>query len=98
MTRSRTSFLVSDRNAPLISFSRPSNWPPSRSTPRALTRSVLGIPVLLAGDRERLGQVVGDLAGQRVVDVLLVVEEDGELRNLLGGARRYLPLSPRRGP
>ncbi len=40
MIRSRTSFLVSARNAPLISFSRPSNRTPSRSMARVLTRSV----------------------------------------------------------
>ena len=40
MIRSRTSFLVSARNAPLISFSRPSNWLASFSTASALTRSV----------------------------------------------------------
>ena len=40
MTRSRTSFLVSERNAALISFSRPSNCSPSLATARALTRSV----------------------------------------------------------
>ena len=40
MTRSRTSFLVSDRNAALISFSRPSNCSASFSMASALTRSV----------------------------------------------------------
>ena len=40
MIRSRTSFLVSARNAALISFSRPSNWPASFSMAIALTRSV----------------------------------------------------------
>ena len=40
MMRSRTSFLVSARNAALISFSRPSNWLDSFSLASALTRSV----------------------------------------------------------
>ena len=40
MIRSRTSFLVSARNAALISFSRPSNWLASFSWASALTRSV----------------------------------------------------------
>ena len=40
MTRSLTSFLVSDRNAALISLSRPSNLLPSCSLARALIRSV----------------------------------------------------------
>ena len=40
MIRSRTSFLVSDRNAALISFSRPSNCSASFSLASALTRSV----------------------------------------------------------
>ena len=40
MIRLRTSFLVSDLNAPLISFSRPSNWLASFSLASALTRSV----------------------------------------------------------
>ena len=40
MIRSRTSFLVSDRKAALISFSRPSNCSASFSWARALTRSV----------------------------------------------------------
>ncbi len=40
MIRSRTSFLVSERKAALISFSRPSQAAPSRSTASALTRSV----------------------------------------------------------
>ena len=40
VTRSLTSFLVSARNAPLISFSRSSNWLASLSLASALTRSV----------------------------------------------------------
>ena len=40
MIRSRTSFLVSDRNAALISFSRPSKGSASLSLASALTRSV----------------------------------------------------------
>ncbi len=40
MIRSLTSFLVSERNAALISFSRPSQASPSRSAASALTRSV----------------------------------------------------------
>ena len=40
MIRSRTSFLVSARNAALISFSRPSNCSASFAWASALTRSV----------------------------------------------------------
>ena len=40
MTRSRTSFFVSDRKAALISLSRPSNSSASFSWARALTRLV----------------------------------------------------------
>ncbi len=40
MIRCLTSFLVSARNAPLISFSRPSNWLASFSLASALTRSL----------------------------------------------------------
>ena len=40
MIRCRTSFLVSARNAALISFSRSSNWLASLSLASALTRSV----------------------------------------------------------
>ncbi len=48
----------------------------------------LGVPVLLAGDRERGAQLLGDLRGDGVVDVLSVVGEDGILRGLLGGMGR----------
>ena len=70
MIRSRTSFLVSARNAPLISFSRPSNWLASFSVASALTRSVSVSALLLAGDRQRRGQLVGHLGGDRVENVL----------------------------
>ncbi len=52
----------------------------------------LGLALLLARDRERLGELVGDRLGHRVVDVLLVVDEDRVLGRLLGGLRRDLKL------
>ena len=47
----------------------------------------LGLAVVLAGDGQRLGQLVGDLARHRVVHVLGVVEEHRVL-----GVRRALGL------
>ena len=84
-TRWRTSDLFSERNAAPISFSRPSNWPASFSTSAALISSTLELALLLVGDGHRGGGVVlrGGLDGG--VDVVLVVEEDREVLDRLGG-------------
>ena len=95
MIRSRTSFLVSDRNAPLISFSRPSNWRGQLLGRQRLDPVGLGLPLLLARDRERLGQLVGDLGGHRVVDVLLVVERTPGTRRSPWRRARPPPAAPR---
>ena len=58
--RSRTSFLVSARKAPQISFSRPSNWAASFSAADSLDPVELGLALLLAGDGQRGGQLVAD--------------------------------------
>ena len=75
MIRSRTSFLVSERNAALISFSRPSNCSASFSLASALTRSVSASRSCLPGDRERVGELAGDFPRDRLVHVLAVVDE-----------------------
>ena len=78
MTRSRTSFLVSARNAALISFSRPSNAAQLLRGQR-LDLVGLALALLLARDGQHPGQLVGDLRGHGVVDVRLVVHEHREL-------------------
>ncbi|MGY3679305.1 hypothetical protein ACVWXU_002928 [Streptomyces sp. TE33382] len=45
----------------------------------------LGLAVLLAGDGERLGELGGDRGGEGLEDVVLVVQEDRELADRLGG-------------
>ena len=52
--RWRTSFLVSERNAAPISFSRPSNFGPTSLEHLGLERVGGGVALLLAGDRQRL--------------------------------------------
>src|ERR1700761_7673267 len=47
----------------------------------------LGLALGLARDRQHLGQLTGELAGQRLVDVLGVVQEERELPGLLGRVR-----------
>ena len=92
-TRSRTSCLFSERNAAPISFSRPSNWPAELLEQRAsLISSMRGLALLLVGDGQRGGEVGlgGGLDG--VVDVVLVVEEDRELLDRLGGLLGQLGL------
>ena len=91
-TRSRTSALFSERNAAPISFSRPSNSPPSFSSSAALMSSRRVLALLLAGDGQRLGEVGlgGGLDGG--VDVVLVVEEDRELLDRLRGLLGQLGL------
>ena len=84
--RWRTSFFVSDRNAAPISFSRPANCSASRSSTSTLISSVRSLRSCLAGDGQRLGQLVGGHRGHRVVDVVAVVGEDGVLAGRLGGA------------
>ena len=79
-TRWRTSFLVSDRMAALISFSRPSNFSASRSCARTLTRSSSAARSCLPAIGQRLGELVGHRGGDRLEDVLAVVDEDRELR------------------
>ena len=47
---------------------------------RTLTRSSSAVALLLAGDGQRLGELVGDRGGDGLEDVVLVVHEDRELR------------------
>ena len=91
-TRSRTSFLVSERNAAPSSFSRPSKSAPSFSSTESLTSSSRGLALLLAGDGQRLGQVGRRGLLDGVVGVVLVVEEDRELLDRLRGLLGQLDL------
>ena len=75
MIRSRTSFLVSERIAAPISFSRPAQDSPSLSVASALHPVRLRLAVGLGHDRQRLGELVGDLAGHGLVHVLGVLDE-----------------------
>jgi len=79
-TRWRTSFLVSDRMAALISFSRPSKLLRQTLVREDLDPVLFRAPLLLAGDSQRLGELVGHGAGDRLEDVLAVVDEHRELR------------------
>lgn len=85
MTRSRTSFLVSERYAAEISFSRPSKAGRSFSAAISLTRSSSASRSCLPHDGERLRQLGGDGLGERLEGVVLVVQEDRELADRLGG-------------
>ena len=58
--RWRMTFLVSALNAPLISFSRPSNLPSSRSLASALMPVELALALLLVGDPQRGGELTLD--------------------------------------
>ncbi len=53
------------------------------------------VALVLAGDGQRLGQLVGRHRGHRVVDVLAVLGEDGVLAGRLGGASRPAPAAHR---
>ena len=84
-TRWRTSFLVSERSAPPISFSRPSNWSATSLDGQVLDPVDLGLALLLRRDRERCGQLLGDSGLDGLEDVVLVLEEDRELPGRLRG-------------
>ena len=91
-TRSRTSCLLTERNAAPISFSRPSNWRAELVEHGGLELVGPGLALLLVGDRHRGGEVAlgGGLDGG--VDVVLVVEEDREVLDRLGGLLGQLAL------
>ena len=86
--RLRTSFLVSERTASLISFSCPANSPGASEVPAssarafALTASVASLRSCLAGDRDGLGEVVGGDALDGGEHVVGVVVDGGELELL----------------
>ena len=75
--RCRTTFLVRARYAPISSFARPSNWPPSCSSSRPRRASVCSSRRCLSTDRHDLGQLGADGGGDRLVHLVGVVEEDG---------------------
>ena len=83
--RWRTSFLVSERYAAPISFSRPAYV--SAEPLEHLGLDLVGaiVALFLAGDRQRLGQLVGGHRGHRVEHVVLVVREHRVVGDRLGG-------------
>ena len=83
--RWRTTFLVSARKAPEISFSRPSNWPASAALTSSLSASVASSRSCLPAICCACGELVADVRLDGGVDVVLVVEEAGELGDRLGG-------------
>ena len=91
-TRSRTSCLVSERNAAPISFSRPSNCAPSDSSRPFLISSTRELALLLVADGHRGGGLGLHRGLDGVVDVVLVVEEDRELLDRLRGLLGQLDL------
>ena len=90
--------MVSDRNAALISFSRPSIrlGQPLEHVSLDLLGALVALG--LAGDRQRLGQLVGGHRRDRVVHVVAVVGEDRVLGGLLRGLLGQLLLSDAQRP
>ena len=84
-TRSRTSDLFSERNAAPISFSRPSNWPASFSSRPALISSSCSSRSCLSAMVSAAAVSAFAAASTASYDVVLVVEEDRELLDRLGG-------------
>ena len=97
--RWRTIFLVTDRNAPLISFSRPSNWLASFSFAESLMRSSSLSRSSLSAIASALVRSSVTVAVTASQDVVLVVEEARVVGGRLGGQPGELGLcvAQRRG-